>query len=145
MNTHNDFPSTGLFQVDIIHNLIFYESIAFYSKGRFIRNRQPIYLSIDTHTHNCRLQTLYDCNNSQVESGKHCNSILRGGGGMEPSRNQCANGTQNPNFVAVSRYFSSYLFDLGKIDLTRIIQARFHNKIRILSANICTQIKSWLH
>ena len=31
---------------------------------------------------------------------------------------------------AVSRYFSKFLFDLGKIDLPRIIHAKFQIKIR---------------
>ena len=35
---------------------------------------------------------------------------------------------------AVSRYFSNFLFDLGKIDLPRITHAKFQIEIRILSA-----------
>ena len=35
---------------------------------------------------------------------------------------------------AVNRYFSNFLLDLGKIDLPRIIHAKFQIEIRILSA-----------
>ncbi len=39
-------------------------------------------------------------------------------------------------WLTVSRYFSNYFYDFGKIDLPRITHAKFHNEIRILSA-IC--------
>ena len=85
---------------------------------------------------------------------------FKGGGGlMKPSRNQCANGTWDPNFrikfwisrsifpksnkkewlAAISLYFSKLLFDLGKKDLSRITHTKFHPEIQILSA-ICVLI-----
>ncbi len=47
-------------------------------------------------------------------------------------------------WLATSRYFVNFLFDLGKIDLPMIIHGKFHDKIRILSA-ICALITRWLH
>ena len=43
-------------------------------------------------------------------------------------------GKKRLNGWAGSRYFSNFLFDLGKIDLPRIIHAKFLIEIRILSA-----------
>ena len=43
-------------------------------------------------------------------------------------------GKKRLNGLAASRYFSNFLFDLGKIDLPRITHEKFQIEIRILSA-----------
>ena len=53
-------------------------------------------------------------------------------------------GKKRLNGWAASRYFSNFLFDLGKIDLPRITHAKVQIEIRILSV-ICSLITRWLH